>query len=1529
MYSEWASLQTAIQNDRNNRSVLDNYPGGVGKEVAVAVVKHLASSLSLTATSANAAVKESNLQSEKQVHWTMEVVCYGLSLPLSEHDSIRDCVNIYCEWLSVLIKPKPSVPEPILSDPNPYCQQMFKHLVNLFEPREIGESQKQIILCHRVLRTVQSVAKESRHMTRQTWEVLLEFLLAINDKILAPPTEPNGLADKLCDRLVSVLFEIWLLSCARCFPSPPLWKTLRDMCATWRHHESLVEQWNRINKVLTSRVLRFLHGPNFPEFKVGDDDASIIPVGMENDAIAQSWFRFLHVLSNPVDLSRPITISNTPKFLHMALTSEDVIDPHQHPCLRSLPKIYLKAMRGVSVLVDAFLGIQRNEAEVVHTEKSNRIAAPPVPPPGQAGLSPTPTQPRKASKSFSSSVGPTAKGGKEKMSLRQTWTPTSPPSGGTSPNQPSTEKPPPVPKRPQCNSVLHLFGSWLFEASLTGCLPARRFSVGNESRRSASFTTDIRRMSMQPDGSTPMLAPNPLFDVSDSPEGYEAGRAEACGTLCRIFCSQKSSEEILPVYLARFYATLIEGLRNDEHMSGQVLSSIIVNSADLFRIDLKGVQVLVPEMISALEMVLPERDLKFRTPVQLQHLRRASIHLLLSMICLPNHFKCLTIQDLLTGTDMLYSAPGEPPRAVTFQSLKLRLVNLMISALQCETDSTNTQMLLGGMLICVQDSALCEDIEQQQQLQQAHDEATERVSVNSFDSSASTASACTQPSQGLDNSNRQRSVTTENVIIVGDNDNPSVIKALHTLREFDTAWGLFVRCTHLVCQRLMSSWKSDLHVSLAALELLSGLAKVKLHIQDTLECKRAVKWICDYISYQCSRPAPSHSRDLHTMIVAAYLCLSVWIIQHHYLLDDKEYLRCVLEVVELGISGSKSQNKMSDPPIYKHDKEQKPASLRVREAAELVRGYIMDHLGYFPPPCGPSAITSLLNEDSLLKYAKGNCTTDKNGSFKYFVLENRVLLAVLEQPLGNNQDPLPTVTSILRGHSGRHAWTMQLRHLPRNHKVFLADPGRPIPMNDVGTHYEVTSRNFPEIVDKAAVTKADQSIPSLCAIETDNQRQEHEKLLKIIDEQSDYEKHVRETAKDEVTAQGYPNPHTEMKPPKPCQDFHPTRLLLSHMGYLSLEALKEPTNSSMPPALVKLDHQHTGFRSDLELLDSIPSRNNDTVFIFYMKSGQKNAQQILGNVTSVNNVQPEFLELLKSLGWPVEISKHCGWTGHISTSWKTAIDSEHSTDTAKSDTAAADVSDLYSHGGGLFNGDRYVIYYADVMTEIAFVVPSLQAVRKPGRRHSSEEVTAASGTSPSDQPLETPIRPARSPRNLSLDLASNDVPAPGQVISPGSPARPKRFPTRQSLLTGPETKVIVVWLEDYDDHEAFPLDDLLPETSTGIEYLMMSSSSLSKVLDREIIIIFIHPLKSGLYRIHVEGRTHIAIPLMDGMVVSRRSLGTLVRQTALNICRRKRLENDMHTPPHVRRKHKLQEMTTKYRKKMSEPEFYTSLFAEG
>lgn len=77
----------------------------------------------------------------------MNVICHGLSLPLSEHETIKDCVNVYCEWLTALYNvPRISVPKPICEDPNLYARKIIMHFHNLFVPRH-GEGKQNGMQC--------------------------------------------------------------------------------------------------------------------------------------------------------------------------------------------------------------------------------------------------------------------------------------------------------------------------------------------------------------------------------------------------------------------------------------------------------------------------------------------------------------------------------------------------------------------------------------------------------------------------------------------------------------------------------------------------------------------------------------------------------------------------------------------------------------------------------------------------------------------------------------------------------------------------------------------------------------------------------------------------------------------------------------------------------------------------------------------------------------------------------------------------------------------------------------------------------------------------------------------------------------------------------------------------------------------------------------------------------------------------------------------------------------------------------------
>ena len=420
---------------------------------------------------------------------------------------------------------------------------------------------------------------------------------------------------------------------------------------------------------------------------------------------------------------------------------------------------------------------------------------------------------------------------------------------------------------------------------------------------------------------------------------------------------------------------------------------------------------------------------------------------------------------------------------------------------------------------------------------------------------------------------------------------------------------------------------------------------------DPLESKRAVKWICDYIITQCSRPPPAHSKDLHSSIVAAFRSLQTWLLCHSYLLQDKECITTVMEVVEHGISGSKSRNKPNssssdDECVYKENKVLNPASGRVKDAAEALLTCLLEQVDYFPSACGAESISTLLDETSILRHC--NALLGPNDSismseaiqnYRYFVVDNSTILAVLEEPLGNDQEPHlqgASVTILMRTLAGRTAWTMQLRHLPRHKSGLLkntqVNPGRPLPMTDAAATASTSfpggsvgvatlhPKFFPESIDQIPLCKADKSIPAVESVAGDERAvQELEHLSRLTERQAMLEEQViAKMGGDVAGCGGGFRVEGECLAPEPVQDFQTARLVLSHLGLLNLTSLRETSDSTgVPPRLIALDTDDAAFANDLEALDRTSPRTADTVHIFYVKSGQRTTEEILQNVVRV------------------------------------------------------------------------------------------------------------------------------------------------------------------------------------------------------------------------------------------------------------------------------------------------------------------------
>lgn len=506
---------------------------------------------------------------------------------------------------------------------------------------------------------------------------------------------------------------------------------------------------------------------------------------------------------------------------------------------------------------------------------------------------------------------------------------------------------------------------------------------------------------------------------------------------------------------------------------------------------------------------------------------------------------------------------------------------------------------------------------------------------------------------------------------------------------------------------------------------------------------------------------------------------------------------------------------------------------------------------------------------------------------------------------------------------------MQLRHLPRcksGTKYHASNPGRPVPMNDMPLRHEAEQKFYPDGIDRIPSCVADSSIPTIDEIVQKIGSIASTQLVHLLENQTVQEKLAwAETDNSEEQAR-------ESEAPEVVNEFQAARLFLSHFGFLSIDdnASAEPVDAMAPvPILTALDANQPGFLNDLQALDKLSPRTNDTLHIFYVKVGQTSAAEIVDNTSeeNVNSLDKHFWSILLSLGWPVDVDEHAGWTGCLGTSWKTQTSNVV---TSKHDFNANTPANMR------FNGDKRILYWADVSAEIAFILPTKWnktddmadggCLSAPIIEGDKSHINWCDRSLSVQQDHKAKAMIGQKPRTLSLELDKSATQAAANNGSNGDPVPSlrRRMCSMKPYLSQCGVKILMVWLESYEDHLHFPVDELLSYTRTGEE-----SQSGALIRPSDCHIMFLHSLSSGLLRVKLRGpsgRMNFATPLVDGMVVSKRVVGSLVRQTVYNMARRRRLDNDLYQPPHVRRRLKVLDMVHKYKVDMSKPELLAHLF---
>ncbi|KAA3674493.1 uncharacterized protein DEA37_0000065, partial [Paragonimus westermani] len=1418
-------------------------------------------------------------------------------------------------------------------------------------------------------------------------------------------TDPARIAETIADCVVDLLMRTWLMACAHCFPRPQMWAALTECVKVWRHQSVLVAHWSRVLVAVTSQLVNLLYGPvrkvssvdvpSPPSLPAVDRMGyALLPREMSPECIKETWFRFLYLLGNPVDFCDP-RILVTPVFEKCKKTSAADRVAMAPICL---PYIYHQALRGLSIVVDGFLGIQ--PSLVVGVEASLSVPpelyrptnsfSPILHGASKVAASDFDTESRRsvvASASTPTNQGPrtsttnviTEKGSR-KLKLPSVVTSASllassgnasirhPHSGipaesigaasvgssqhisGTTVsgqlsvlpftgNHPNNIRPQqngasnssfywsaatsggfsqspnfvhlqtlahqwlsPEPNhgvsslRPEVNTLMQLFGPWLFEAAMTGV--DKDFDLALISTRTEKFPSYMN---------------------------FQAGRAEALAALCRIVLYARRGQ-MSQEHLVRFYLCLHYGLDTEAGRNDYVLSTVLFFAVDLLREDLPGINILLPRVFAACQLVFRDENITRPEYLTMDSLRRAAIHQLMAMVCIPTQFEGATLRCLVP-----ISSNAKDP--VTLSTLKNQLAYFLCEILEREKDPVNFQMLLSTSL------ALLEDM--------AADEQT----------------------------------TPLRHLTVRSGDDRLIHKRLHT------ASSLFNTLVPSLCSLLVRDWSSE-STAQYLLEVLCAIASVRVSPPDPMIYRETVRQICEFITNQCQRQSKYHKRQLHSVIVAAFSCLSVWIVEHaQFLLVDSDCLQTIMGTIELGICGLKSKPGPPKLPIPKNEKTPTPASKRVQDAAESCLAVLMSLAGTFPGPAGVATTSSLITEDQLVYLlAPPEAIQDMQvlqtlrSCFHYYWSEPGVLLGILELDecyeflhskgfkKGFSETwKLPEAILIIRGAFGRHLWAVRMRQLPKHGPDAAKEaepsqptsPLRPEPwgcflerlISTVGRNETAEALTFPASIKDIPLVDADYTLSSLEQVggaAGSRSREQINSLKAVIATQSNRVKEVARQCLKQRLATAYPDPSTELKPPDvkcigqeyaplllfyyasvpptiPCRvktSFQVARLLLMHLGYLSVNTfhMMEPdllsgtngdrtvtetatitTQSAIPvasapsntlstasvlsdreplfqpmPSFFHLDSKNPELYKMLNALDRLPTRTGDTLLVFYVAAGQNKSEDILGNMKSWSELPSEFHAFMQGLGAFVEISRHPGWTGSLETSY-CAVDNHIGmcADATRSMFASKVPNSTP-------DGHQFILYSADAISEFACICPS---DFPPSSTIADESRCGVTQKRPSTDYT------AGSQRSLG--------PQPTTVSGAGEIGADP---------TG--GRVAVVWLERWEDG---------PITS-GPDGPGWATHHMTYQLFHCPVTIYVHPLSSKLYRIGVlraPGRVYEAGPLQNGLVLSARCLTSFVRQTVANVARRRRLASDQFQPPHVRRRYRISELDQLYRQRQA------------
>ncbi|KAF9914581.1 hypothetical protein BX616_007996 [Lobosporangium transversale] len=1021
---------------------------------------------------------------------------------------------------------------------------------------------------------------------------------------------------------------------------------------------------------------------------------------------------------------------------------------------------------------------------------------------------------------------------------------------------------------PDGNTIMHMFGAWLFEVS---SLPTPDFPTGSYNLQWQTF--------------------NPYYPA----DSYHEAQASAFGVLCRIFSKpQPSARPFLRIYTERFYEALSNGLRSETS-----LPTILAHSAELFTSELEGVRMMVPDFVVGIRMAMsgqirvatgymsPEKQKQV-----LEDLHLAALKVAGCIMCLPNHFEKVELKEdwslgLSKSTNMasdgkggredkeilaqlirvLYTTDspteGSIPASKRFTTLKYYILEMLLNCLETETSSFNLRYLLHLIEVYVyEDVAFCPGLvgvvvktiqEKIMTIQVPVD-----VALCAFD----VLIGCV----GLYDYVRRDSKSCARELVLALCRYVDALLANHAM--LTTTHPLVIRAYECMLQWiLVGQWivgDKDCHLAVIS-SIGSGI-----HIIERVEELEASVVV----------PKPPQEKKRWGAVASGNSAVGKQSSNSAVkLFQGNNKYPGPIKMLNQESKKEKGnrKNRSATSSLCGQAKASRQDLLLIQHAAEMAMTQFSNQLSNFPvwsDDIGPSRMSTLWNDIAInraslanlkgmmdfesldsqqqqqqlnhhfYRHAHPSPEANVTGPVRYFLLDRRIILgccdalslADTEKNAASFVDERGSfVVATMRDSNGKNSWKVRITQFENygNPNGNRLSNGR-LAIQETEDELSVAVAGAGNSKDEDDVSLAQSTNePKVLTVEAADEAsiglKRYIRPVKSMEDVRQQESESIDAENEEPPRAAFAPGEVEQEPPSQhmvqAAGSNVFRILMAQMGYLSLE-----NRSKVVPL-----HLSERLLAELQFLDGLRERDCIAVSVYFAQSGDIGYDELIHG--SPAGLPKDYTRFLNCLGWPIQVEAHSGYLGHLNK------EICHTTP-----------------------------YFADRNSEVIFHVPYLMRPSAP------------------------------------------DIP----------PMQDHRLVNQFRSVTLHD-QVAIVWVEQRER-----MLNLLPLIDQNVMVFILihplEGDSAGGLFWIRIVVQGAHTTAGS---VRLATNQLMIGPLADGMLVSRHALGSLVRNTAISADKACRLVTDSYTEPSAVRARYIQEILQMHQPEEPESisEFYRAMFA--